>query len=321
MTLARKTAPETQSWPPGNWFIDFGSPADLVAYLKEKVLVSGKTRFQEYEIFENRLWGRVLVLDGRMQSAERDEFIYHEALVHPALLAHPEPRRVLVMGGGEGATLREVLRYSGVKRAVMVDIDEELVDLCQEWLPSFHAGAFRDPRTEMVFADGRGWLAAQADGSFEVIILDLTEPLEQGPALRLFTREMYETVQRKLAPGGLTAVQSGSAGPLGRLMPDLNCTLRAVFPRVTAYATFVPSFMELYGFHLAGGEDFVWPSATEMASRLKAQGVSSWRWLDPGLGAALPHLPVYLQERLNQEGRVLTDASPFGPRPGERTFF
>jgi spermidine synthase len=320
MTPERKAGKDPQ-WPAGDWFIDLGSPADLVAHFKERVLIAGKTRFQEYEIFENPIWGRVLVLDGRLQSAERDEYIYHEALVHPALLAHPEPRRVLVLGGGEGATLREVLRYSGVERAVMVDIDEELVDLCKEWLPAFHMGAFHDPRTELVLAEARSWLAAQPDGSFEVIILDVTEPLEEGPALLLFTREMYETVRRKLTPGGLAVVQSGSAGPLGRLMPDLNCTLRAVFPRVAAYSTFVPSYMEPYGFHLAGGEDFTWPSAAEIASRLQAQGVGSLRWLEPEFGAALPRLPLYLQERLQQAGRVLADAAPFGPRPGERTLF
>jgi spermidine synthase len=285
------------------------------------VLVSGKTRFQEYKIFENRVWGRMLILDGRLQSAEMDEFIYHEALVHPGLLAHPEPRRVLVVGGGEGATLREVLRYGAVRRAVMVDLDQELVEVCREWLPTFHQGAFDDPRTEAVFADGRGWLASQEDASFEVIILDLTEPLEEGPALKLFTREMYDLAQRKLAPGGLLAVQSGSAGPWCRLLPDLHCTLRSVFPRVWAYSAFVPSFMELYGFHLAGGADFAWPAAATLASRLQAQKVTSLRWLEPGWGAALPHLPLYLQERLDREGRVLTDAQPYGRRPGARPWF
>jgi spermidine synthase len=263
----------------------------------------------------------MLILDGRLQSAEKDEFIYHEALVQPALIAHPDPRRVLVLGGGEGATLREVLRHPGVGRAVMVDLDEELVDLCKTWLPTFHQGAFDDPRSELVFTDGRAWLAAQPDASFEVIILDLPEPLEEGPALLLFTREMYESVRRKLAPGGLMALQSGSAGPPGRLMPDLNSTLRAVFPRVLAYAAFVPSFMDLYGFHLAGGEDFVWPSSAETAGRLQDRGVAALRWFGPELAAALPGLPVYVKAHLEQEGRVLTDAAPFGPRPGEPVVF
>jgi len=309
------------SWPSENWFIDLSSPADLVAYEKQEVLVSGKTRFQEYEIFLNRLWGKVLLLDGRLQSAEKDEFIYHEAMVHPVMVAHPEPRRVLVLGGGEGATLREVLRYSDLERVVMVDIDQELVEVCRTRLPEFHQGAFDDPRTELVFADGRAWLAAQPDGSFDVIILDLTEPLEEGPALLLFTREFYDLVQSKLAPGGLTALQSGTAGPWGRLLPDLNCTLRAVFPRVLAYTAFIPSFMDLYGFQVAGGDDFDWPSPWEAATRLEDRVRSPLRWLGPEFAAGLPHLPLYLQNRLVKEGRVLTDAAPFRSPAGGRPFF
>jgi spermidine synthase len=308
-------------WPPGDWFIDRGSPADLIAYQRERVLVSGKTRFQEYEIFENRVWGKMLLLDGRLQSAARDEFIYHEALVHPALLAHPRPRRVLVLGGGEGATLREVLRYPGVQHAVMVDIDAELVAICRRWLPEFHRGAFDDRRTAVVFADGRAWLAAQPPGAFEVIVLDLPEPLEEGPALLLFTREMYELAESRLAPGGVVAVQSGAAGLLGRMMPDVNATLRAVFPRVVAYTAFVPSFMEVYGFHLAGGEDLVWPSREQAAQRLQHQGVGPLRWLEPKFAQTLPLIPAYLAQRLREEGRVLTDLAPFALRAGEGLTF
>lgn len=308
-------------WPSGDWYVDASNHYDLTGFRREKVLVSGQTRFQEYEIFQNRLWGRMLVLDRRLQSGEQDEFIYHEALVHPALLAHPAPRRVLVLGGGEGATLREVLRHPDVDQAVMVDIDQELVALCREWLPTFHDGALDDRRVELVFADGRGWLAGEPDGSFDVAILDLPEPLEEGPALQLFTREMYALVRSKLARGGLAAVQSGSASLEGRLMPDLHTTLNAVFPQVMAYVAFVPSFMDLYGFHLAGTQEPIWPPPEELAARLRRRGLTSLRWLGPDLTVALPRLPVYLRDRLQRQGRVLTDAAPFDPRSGERRAF
>jgi spermidine synthase len=311
---------EPGAWPGEDWYLDLNHRFELTGFRRDRVVVSGRTGFQRFEIFENRLWGRMLILDGRLQSAEGDEFIYHEALVQPAMLAHPEPRRVLVMGGGEGATLREALRHPTVDRAVMVDIDGELVGLCKEWLPAFHAGAFDDPRTELVFADGRSWLTAQPAGAFDVIILDLPEPLETGPALQLFTREMYGLAQSKLAPGGVIAVQSGSAGLHGHLMADIHATLRAVFPRVAAYTAFVPSFMDLYGFHLAGGWDPAWPGAAELGARLRHRGLSL-RWLGTEFFASLSYLPIYLQARLTQDGRVLTDARPFGPRPGEPTFY
>jgi spermidine synthase len=237
------------------------------------------------------------------------------------MLAHPDPQRVLVMGGGEGATLREVLRHPGVTQAVMVDIDAELVGLCKEWLPTFHAGAFDDPRTELVFADGREWLAAQPKDSQDVIILDLPEPLEGGPALKLFTREMYELARSKLAPGGVMVVQSGSAGLHGHLMADLNATLRAVFPRVVAYTAFVPSFMDLYGFQVAGGQDLAWPGSATVKARLQSRGLTSLKWVGAEFFATLPFLPKYLETRLTREGKVLTDARPFGPRAGEPTFY
>jgi spermidine synthase len=200
----------------------------------------------------------------------------------------------------------------------MVDLDAELVGLCQEWLPSFHTGAFDDPRTELVFADGRGWLAAQPDRALDVIILDLPEPLAGGPALKLFSREMYDLTRRKLAAGGILAVQSGSAGIQGRLMADIHATLQAVFPRVVAYTAFIPSFMDLYGFQVAGGRDLTWPEA---AARMRDRGLTSLKWLGPEFFASQPYLPIYLQARLKREGRVLTDARPFGPRPGEPAFY
>ncbi len=301
-------------WPPGEWFLDLSDSDNLVAFQKQETLVFGKTRFQDYEIFISRQWGKVLLLDGRLQCAQADEFIYHEALVHPAILAHPDPRLVLVVGGGEGATLREALRHPGVESAMMVDLDRELVEVCRKWLPEFHQGAFDDPRAELVFADGRSWLAAQRDGSFDVIILDLPEPLEEGPALMLFTAEFYALVKSKLAAGGLAALQSGAAGPRCRLLADLNRTLRGVFPRVVAYTAYIPSFMDLYGFHIAGDEGFSWPAVRRLTERIQA--LPPLGWLAPAFAAGLPHLPAYLQARLDQ-GRSLTDAAPFLSKAGE----
>jgi spermidine synthase len=129
---------------------------------------------------------------------------------------------------------------------------------------------------------------------------------------------MYELARSKLAPGGVMAVQSGSAGLQGHLMADLNATLRAVFSRVAAYTAFVPSFMDLYGFHLAGGADLAWSGA---AARFKERGLTSLKWLGAEFFAAPPFLPKYLEARLTREGKVLTDARPFGPRPGEPSFY
>ncbi len=308
-------------WPAGDWLVDQDCPSDFMAVKKEEVLARGQTAFQEYEIFVNAHWGKVLILDGRVQSAELDEFVYHEALVHPALVAHPDPRRVLILGGGEGATLREVLRHPVVSAAVMVDIDGELVEICRRLLPTFHGGAFDDPRTDLVIADGRGWLAGQPDGSFEVIIVDLPEPLEKGPASLLFTREMYEIMRRKLAAGGLMAIQSGSGNMFGRLLADINATLKTVFRTVMAYTAFITSYMDLYSFQVAGGEDFVWPRAAQIEACLAARKITGLRWYEPKFAAGLPGLPRYLEDRLAGEGRVLTDAEPYESQARGRLSF
>jgi spermidine synthase len=321
MAMGEERHHTTTSWPAGDWLLDQDSPVDFIAVKKERVVAAGQTTFQAYEIFENAQWGRTLMLDGRLQSAQLDEFVYHEALVHPAMVAHPDPRRVLVLGGGEGATLREVLRHPGVSQAVMVDIDEELVEICRRFLPVFHQGAFDDPRTALIFADGRAWLADQPDGSFDVIVADLPEPLEAGPASLLFTREMHHLVRRKLGPGGLMAVQSGSGSMFGRLMADINRTLRAVFPKVAAYTAFVTGFMDLYGFHVAGGEDFAWPNALQTETRLRDRGIADLRWYEPEFAAGLPRLPRYLKERLAQKGRILSDAEPYESGQGGRLSF
>jgi spermidine synthase len=132
---------------------------------------------------------------------------------------------------------------------------------------------------------------------------------------------MYRIVRKKLGSGGLMAVQSGSGNMFGRLMADINCTLRAVFPKVWAYTAFVTGFMDLYGFHVAGGEDFIWPTAPQIETCLAARGLTDLRWYEPEFGAGLPSLPRYLKDRLVREGRVLTDARPYEDRQGGRLSF
>lgn len=301
----------TANWPVGDWYIAHGTPDDLTAYRKTRVLAKGRTRFQDYEIWENPFLGRALVLDGVLQSAEIDEFIYHEAIVHPPLIAHPEPRQVALLGGGEGATLREILKHQCLTRVVMVDLDAELVSLCRQWLPSFHAGAFDDPRVELVHEEARSWLARQPDRSFDAILMDITDPLAGGPAFFLFTREMFELVQAKLTSQGVTSVQSGSGGGHAKLMPLLYSTLRAVFPRVFPYLAFIASFDDQYGFQLAGGDTLVWPSAETVAQRLAARRLNRLRWYGLEFSTTLPILPPYLQDHIEKGGQILSDAHPF----------
>ncbi|MCK5182283.1 MAG: polyamine aminopropyltransferase, partial [Dehalococcoidia bacterium] len=230
------------------WFSDYISPDLTVLHSIKERIYSGRTKFQAVEIINTGSFGVCLILDGKIQSSEADEFIYHEALVHPAMLTHPQPERVFIAGGGEGATLREVLAHKTVKRAVMVDIDEEVVSLCRRLLPSWHQKAFDDPRVELHFVDARKYLEESSE-KFDVMIIDLVDPLEHGPARLLYTREFYQIVEQKLGPAGIMSVQAESAEWTSLdNFTAITSTLRNVFPIARPYQVHVPSFLGLWGF-------------------------------------------------------------------------
>lgn len=315
-SLPTKTSPQgtgptlINTWPEGDWYVEQGGPDDLCAFRLRRTLAQGQTRYQQYLIIETPAVGKALILDGVLQSAALDEAVYHEALVHPALLAHDQPRQVAVLGGGEGAAIREVLRHAAVQSVTMVDLDEELVALCRRHLPEFGASAWDDPRLQLVYADARAWLAAQPDCSLDVVIMDITDPLEGGPAFFLFTQEMFQLVQSKLRPEGVLSIQAGSAGQAIRLLPHLHRTLQAVFVQVIPYTAFIPSFHDQYGFMLAGGAKLLWPTPDRLRHRQAMFRPVPLRWLDADYLPALPILPLYLHRLLAREGRLLTDSQP-----------
>ena len=231
------------------WFFETTTAVEGHMHAIVRTIVEAQTKFQHVEIMETASYGKVLVLDGRIQSSQADEFIYHEALVHPGMLAaEAPPQSALVIGGGEGATLREILRYPSIRRAVMVDIDGEVVELCKKHLPEMHQGAFEDPRTELRHEDARAYLEKTTE-RFDFITIDLVEPLEEGPACLLFTQEFYTLVRDRLTPGGAMTMQAGMT-KVGELdfFTAIHRTLRDVFPVVAGYQTFISCFGTPWGF-------------------------------------------------------------------------
>src|SRR5918911_4353844 len=222
-----------------------------IARAVTQVILHQQTEFQTLDVVDTIAHGRALFLDNKIQSAELDEFIYHEALVHPAMILAQAPRTVFIAGGGEGATLREVLRHRSVERVIMVDIDAAAVQACRDYLPQWHQGAYDDPRLTLLHADARQVLADSQD-RFDAIIVDITDPLAGGPSYRLFTREFYELVAARLTPRGALAVQAESTD-IGVWDAHLAVvhTVRQVFPHVAPYRAHVPSFGESWGFLVA----------------------------------------------------------------------
>lgn len=247
------------------WFVE-PINADLlhVSSLKS-VEYTGRTKFQQMDIVELGSFGRTLVLDNLVQSCECDEMTYHEALVHPSMLAHGSgsggsgPKRVFVGGGGEGATIREILKHESVEECIMVDIDGVCVDMCKKYLTKHHAGAFDDPRLTLVIDDAMVALQSAADESFDVIVLDLADPMDGGPCYQLYTDWFYELCKQKLTPGGVVVTQSGPCSLLSHtdVFTPVHHTLRTVFGQENTfgYASNVPSFVEDYGFNMAIKQD------------------------------------------------------------------
>ena len=257
----------------GNWFIE-GIYPDLSVMLKvRQVYYSGQTAYQKVEVLDSELFGRSLVLDGKTQSTERDEHIYHETLVHPAMFCHPEPKEVFIGGGGEGGTLREALAHKSVERVTMVDLDPEVVELCRKYLPNHHRGSFDDPRTNLLHEDARGYLQTTSD-FYDVIILDLVDPLEGGTAALLYTQEFYAIAKARLNPGGVLVTQSGPAGLLSytECFTTIFNTLGTIFEHTKAAQVHIPAFQTLWGFTIASDTPFSQTSEddvdTEVARRL-----------------------------------------------------
>ncbi|RDI96448.1 polyamine aminopropyltransferase [Meiothermus sp. QL-1] len=296
----------------GMYYLERVTPYESILRRMERVLASGRTRYQDYFIFETRAFGKVLVLDKDVQSTERDEYIYHETLVHPALLAHPKPRSVFIVGGGEGATLREVLKHPTVERAVMCDIDEELVAMARQHLPEWHQGAFDDPRAQVVHADARAWLEQHPE-TYDVILVDLNDPVgEDNPARMLYTVEFYEIIKRRLNPGGLMAMQAGMILLTHhRMHPVAHHTVRQVFRHTRSYHNFIPGFMLDFGFIVASDAvDIAGLSEGTLEARILERGLAL-RHLDAAYLEALFVLPKDLKEAIAQETIISRDAAPF----------
>lgn len=279
------------------------------SYRVSSVLFSGKSVFQEVDLVDTPTWGKVLLLDGKMQSTEADEEVYHELLVHPALLHHPNPKRVFVMGGGEGATVREILRHKSVEQVVMVDIDKVVTDFCSQHLER-NREAFASERLTLINDDARAQLEAVPDASFDIIIGDLADPLDGGPCYQLYTQEFYRTVVlRKLAPGGIFVTQSGPAGILSakEVFTLIHSTLRSVFPRVLPYTQHIPSFCDQWGYNLAFSDEAQVPLGAAALDALIPQRISGpMQFLDGDTFVGLTHLNRIVRHALEEEKEVFT---------------
>ena len=293
------------------WMTEYITPWDYYAHGITKVLAHRTTAFQEMYIVECGSYGKALVLDGKWQSCTGDEFLYHEPLVHPAMLHHKSPRRVLILGGGEGATARDVLRWKTVEKVAMIDIDGEVVEACREHLPELHGHAFDDPRLDVVIDDALKFLD-KTEPNWDVVISDLTDPIEDGPSFKLFTREYFEQVQSVLAPGGVFVIQAGPVAPVELGMhARLVRTIRAVFQHVHSYTSYVPTFASPWGFALGSSRPIeTRPDPAQTDELLAKNTTGGLRMFDGVTLLGLFQLPLHLRRAIEAESHVYTLAEP-----------
>ncbi|KAL0414526.1 UNVERIFIED_CONTAM: Thermospermine synthase ACAULIS5 [Sesamum radiatum] len=276
----------------------------------KSILHTGASQYQDIQLLDTKPFGKALVIDGKLQSAEIDEFIYHESLVHPALLNHPNPKTIFIMGGGEGSTAREILRHWAVEKVIMCDIDEEVVDFCKSHLV-VNKEAFYDPRLELIINDARAELERREE-VYDVIIGDLADPIEGGPCYQLYTKSFYEfVVKPRLNPqGGIFVTQAGPAGIFSHteVFSCIYNTLRQVFKYVVPYSAHIPSYADTWGWVMASDSPLTL-TADELDLRIKQRIKGENRYLDGKTFTSSSTLSKAVRKSLDNETHVYTEGN------------
>jgi len=276
----------------GDWFAETLYPEYQQSLRIDEVLFRGRTAFQEALIFRNERFGRVLTLDGVVQTTERDEFCYHEMIAHVPIVAHGAATNVLIIGGGDGGVLREALKHPGLA-ATMIELDQTVVDICREHMPSLSAGAFDDPRADIRFMDGIKFVAETPE-KFDVIIVDSTDPI--GPGEVLFTPEFYADCARCLTEHGILVTQSGVTYMQSDEARGTWKRMKTLFVDPALYVTQVPTYSA--GFMTLGwGCHSTAPRQTppeEIAARV-AKAELKTQYYTPAIHRAAFDVPAYIE--------------------------
>jgi len=260
---------------------------------EDTVLYDSETVHQRLRVFENKKLGRVLTLDGVVQTTTSDEYMYHEMLSHVPILAHGAAKRVLIIGGGDGGVAREVLRHKTVEHVTMVEIDAGVVDFSKEYLPTISDGAFEDPRLELVIADGAAFVR-DTELKFDVVVVDSTDPI--GPGEVLFTDTFYDHCKSMLTEDGIIVTQNGVPFMQGEELTGTMRAFKALFTDWTCYLTHVPTYA---GGPMALGWGSMKSKASKvdliiLAQRFTATGIKT-RYYTPEIHKAAFALPKYIQ--------------------------
>ncbi len=255
------------------------------------ILYRGRSSFQKIEICDTSRYGKVLLLDDVVQTTGKDEFIYHEMMVHPAMFSHPRPRKVLVIGGGDGGILREALKHP-LEKIFLVEIDRKVIACCKRFLPEINCGGFRDPRTEVVVDDGARFLRATRE-KFDVVIIDSSDPI--GPAETLFTIGFYRDLSRVLTSAGIMVRQCGSSFLQPEELPKNIRMAKKIFPAVRPFLAAVPTYIGGFFSLLMATRRKKFKKMIDRELKKKYNRLNlKTRYYHPGMHSAVFCLPGYM---------------------------
>ena len=268
-------------------FKEYYTPSSGIFFKASKQLYKQDSPYQKIEVIENEHFGRILLLDGLVQTTEKDEFFYHEMLVHPVFLSHPEPRSVLIIGGGDGGVLKEVLRYP-VENVCLVEIDPQVIKVSQEYFP-WLSTCLKNERTELIIADGTEFIG-QTNKTFDIVCVDSSEPV--GPSVSLHEEDFYQNMKRCFREDGIIAAQAGS--PFYHLdsIRKKNDFLKSLFKIVNFYSSPVPTYP-------GGSWAFVFLSDKVHPSDIKGNPPEELKYFNPDIHRAAFSLPNFFKNELD----------------------
>lgn len=281
------------------WFFEETVPGILPSIKTgikiKKKMFSGKSPFQKLEVYDTFPFGRILVLDGIIQLSEVDEFIYHEMLTHPAMFYHSDPQKILIIGGGDGGVLREVLGHP-IQEVYLVDIDKKVIDVSQKYLPFVSKGAFRNKKARIFVEDGIKFIK-KFKNFFEVVIIDSTDPL--GPSFGLFSKKFYQDVFKTLSKNGVLSIQSGCLFEQFRHLKKILKKIKKIFPFVKTHKACVPCLQcsNEYSFTVAAKFNLANTTLKDIEKKFKKLSLNL-RYYRPEIHFASTVLPKYLEEKL-----------------------
>lgn len=281
-------------------------------YTIDKSLYAGQTRFQKIEVIETPELGRVLLLDDITQVAEKDEYQYHEPMVHPSVVAHPDPKKVLVIGGGDGCILRELLKYSAIRQIDFVELDQGVIDCAKKYFAHLNQNAFENKRVTIHITDGRKFVE-KAQKSYDIIIMDMTDPF--GPSKYLYTRDFFGHIKNALRDkNGIFVMHSESPVSRPAAFASILKTLSAVFEHVVPLYIYIQMYAVLWSISLAcDSPALVGLDAVTVEKRLLHHGLDRLKVFNGQTFEAMRVAYPYIEEiRLNQ-GHVISDAAPDFP--------